>query len=55
MGNSIKVGEVDDACAIVWTRLTQKPERKTEGHGFVIPEGTTLKISRQEISPPTQI
>lgn len=34
MANGIKVGEVDQDSAIVWTRLTQNAERNTEGKDF---------------------
>ena len=34
MGNGLKVGEVTDTSAIVWTRLTQNAERNIEGTPF---------------------
>lgn len=34
MANGIKVGEVDQDSAIVWTRLTQDAERNTKGKAF---------------------
>jgi len=34
MANGIKVGEVDSTSAIVWTRLTKRPERNINGTPF---------------------
>jgi len=34
MANGIKVGEVDSSSAIVWTRLTKRPERNINGIPF---------------------
>jgi len=32
--NGVKIGEVAQTSAIIWTRLTEKPERKTDGIPF---------------------
>lgn len=45
MANGIKVGEVDQDSAIVWTRLTQNAERNTDGLEFTIPK-TGEKIKK---------
>ena len=34
MANGIKIGEVDSSSAIIWTRLTENPERNTNGIEF---------------------
>lgn len=34
MANGIKVGEVDQTSAVVWTRLTANPERNVDGEPF---------------------
>ena len=36
MGNGIKIGEVDFSSAIVWARLTKRPERNIEGTPFPV-------------------
>ena len=35
MANGIKIGEVDSNSAIIWTRLTQNPERVRSGNHFI--------------------
>jgi alkaline phosphatase D len=35
MANGIKVGEVDSSSALVWTRLTKRPERNINGKPFL--------------------
>jgi len=42
--NGVKVGEVTQTTAIVWTRLTQYPERKTDGIPF--PEEPWEKVEK---------
>jgi len=32
--NGVKIGEVTQTSAIIWTRLTEKPERNTDGIPF---------------------
>lgn len=39
MANGIKIGEVDQTSAIVWTRLTRHPERNTQGRQFTEQDG----------------
>ncbi|MCB1122431.1 MAG: alkaline phosphatase D family protein, partial [Verrucomicrobiae bacterium] len=34
-GNGLKIGEVDDHSAIIWTRLTENPEFNTQGQMFI--------------------
>lgn len=40
MANGLKVGEVTDSSAIVWTRLTRNPERVRSGLEFLKPKET---------------
>jgi len=44
--NGVKVGEVTQTSAIIWTRLTEKPERLNDGLAWqdakTLPEGATL-------------
>lgn len=42
MANGIKIGEVSQNSAIIWTRLTKDPERKIKGEKFL------KKIKRQD-------
>jgi len=39
MANGIKIGEVDQDSAIVWTRLTRDPERNKDGKPFEADDG----------------
>jgi alkaline phosphatase D len=41
--NGVKIGEVTQTSAIVWTRLTREPERKTDGVPFPDVEWTSSK------------
>ncbi len=40
MANGIKIGEVHQDCAIVWTRLTRAPERNADGIPFPEVDGS---------------
>lgn len=52
MANGIKVGEVDTDSAIVWTRLTEQPERNIEGLEFTKPAG--VKKNKKKFPPSAQ-
>ena len=45
MANGIKIGEVTQNSAIVWTRLTKQPERNTSGNSFA-------KNNKKDFNPP---
>ena len=34
-GNGMKIGEVNQGSAIIWTRLTQTPQFNMQGHMFI--------------------
>jgi len=48
--NGVKIGEVTQTSAIIWTRLTEKPERNTDGIPFA--KTKKLKNEKGELLPP---
>ncbi len=49
MANGIKIGEVDSTSAIIWTRLTKRPERNVNGVPF--PAHPTQSKNKDTIKP----
>lgn len=54
LGNGIKIGEVDSTSAIVWARLTEAAERRTDGTPFKdadekVPDGLTLRDMKDSL------
>ncbi|MFM7180850.1 MAG: alkaline phosphatase D family protein [Verrucomicrobiales bacterium] len=53
-GNGIKIGEVDSTSAIVWLRLTDRPERRSDGTEFndkdsAVPAGLSLRDMKDSL------
>ncbi len=51
--NGVKIGEVTQTSAIIWTRLTEKPERNTDGIPFA--KTKKLKNEKGELLPPPPV
>lgn len=50
MANGIKIGEVDQTSAIIWTRLTANPDRNTEGTLFPSIKKPTKQLDYPDLS-----